>query len=345
MGNIIPKKVSFNLPDGKEVTIETGKLATQAHGSVVIKVENTMLLATVVAAKEIKEGQDFFPLSVDYQEKFAAAGKIPGNFFRREAKLSDYEVLVSRLVDRAIRPMFADEFKNETQIVLNLISGDAKNMPDSYAALAASAALCVSDIPFQGPISEVRVAKIDGKYIVNPERQELLKASLDIIISASDDNINMVEGEAKECQEHELLEAIKIGHEAIKVQCAAQKELANLVGGKILVKREVPVAEVDEELKAAVKTLAYEQIRTIGRAASEKADRKEAFDALGKSIMEALLEQYGEEGFDVAKKANAKLAPQKKDQYISKADRLKLAEAAARDTDMRLRINTTIGKD
>ena len=307
MGNIIPKKVSFNLPDGKEVTIETGKLATQAHGSVVIKVENTMLLATVVAAKEIKEGQDFFPLSVDYQEKFAAAGKIPGNFFRREAKLSDYEVLVSRLVDRAIRPMFADEFKNETQIVLNLISGDAKNMPDSYAALAASAALCVSDIPFQGPISEVRVAKIDGKYIVNPERQELLKASLDIIISASDDNINMVEGEAKECQEHELLEAIKIGHEAIKVQCAAQKELANLVGGKILVKREVPVAEVDEELKAAVKTLAYEQIRTIGRAASEKADRKEAFDALGKSIMEALLEQYGEEGFDVAKKANAKI--------------------------------------
>ena len=307
MGNIIPKKVSFNLPDGKEVTIETGKLATQAHGSVVVKVENTMLLATVVAAKEIKEGQDFFPLSVDYQEKFASAGKIPGNFFRREAKLSDYEVLISRLVDRAIRPMFADEFKNETQIVINLISGDDKNMPDCYAALAASAALTVSDIPFQGPISEVRVAKIDGKYVVNPERQDLTRATIDIILSASDDNINMVEGEAKECQENELLEAIKIGHEVIKMQCKAQQDLANLVGGKILTKREVPVAEVDEELKAEVKTLAYDKILAIGRSASEKQERKEAFDAVAKATMEALLEKYGEEAFDDTKKANAKI--------------------------------------
>lgn len=307
MGNIIPKKVSFNLPDGKEVTIETGKLATQAHGSVVVKVENTMLLATVVAAKEIKEGQDFFPLSVDYQEKFASAGKIPGNFFRREAKLSDYEVLISRLVDRAIRPMFADEFKNETQIVINLISGDDKNMPDCYAALAASAALTVSDIPFQGPISEVRVAKIDGKYVVNPERQDLTRATIDIILSASDDNINMVEGEAKECQENELLEAIKIGHEVIKMQCKAQLDLANLVGGKILTKREVPVAEVDEELKAEVKALAYDKILAIGRSASEKQERKEAFDAVGKATMEALLEKYGEEAFDDTKKGNAKI--------------------------------------
>ena len=167
MGNFIPTSVSFALPDGKKVTIETGKLASQANGSAMVRVDNTMILATVVAAKEIKEGQDFFPLSVDYQEKFASAGKIPGNFFRREARLSEYEILISRLVDRALRPLFPDEFLNETQVVLTLISGDKKNMPDCYAALAASAALAVSDIPFLGPISEVRVAKIDGNYVVN----------------------------------------------------------------------------------------------------------------------------------------------------------------------------------
>ncbi|MBK8392310.1 MAG: polyribonucleotide nucleotidyltransferase [Saprospiraceae bacterium] len=307
MGNMIPKKVQFNLPDGKEVTIETGKLATQAHGSVVVRVENTMLLATVVAAKEMKEGQDFFPLSVDYQEKFASAGKIPGNFFRRESRLSDYEILISRLVDRAIRPLFDDEFKNETQIIINLISGDQNNMPDCYAALAASAALVVSDIPFMGPISEVRIAKIDGKYVVNPERSQLANATLDIILAASDDNIMMVEGQAQECQENELIEAIKIGHEAIKIQCAAQLELAKLVGDHIAVKREVPQPEVDEELKAEVKAMTYDKIAAIARSASDKQTRKASFDAVAKEMKEALLEKYGEEGFDDVKKANSKI--------------------------------------
>ena len=229
MGNIIPTSTSFRLPDGKEVVIETGKLATQAHGSVVVKVENTMLLATVVASPDAKPDQSFFPLSVDYQERFAAAGKIPGNFFRRETRLSDYEILISRLVDRAVRPLFPDTFLNETQIIINLISGDQKNMPDAYAALAASAALAVSDIPFDGPISEVRVAKINGKYIVNPERDQLATADLDLIIAATLKDVMMVEGEANECQESDIIEAIKIGHEAIKVQCEAQLALAKLV--------------------------------------------------------------------------------------------------------------------
>ena len=198
MGNFVPTTVSFNLPDGKEVTIETGKLATQAHGSVVVRVENTMLLATVVASAEAKPDQSFFPLSVDYQEKFASGGRIPGNFFRRESKLSDYEVLISRLVDRAVRPLFPDDFLNETQIILYLISGDQNNMPDSYAALAASAALAVSDIPFDGPISEVRVAKINNQYVVNPERSQLKEATLDLIVAATMDNVMMVEGEANE---------------------------------------------------------------------------------------------------------------------------------------------------
>lgn len=174
MGNIIPTLTSFRLPDGKEVIIETGKLATQAHGSVVVRVEDTMILATVVASPEAKPDQSFFPLSVDYQERFAAAGKIPGNFFRRETRLSDYEILISRLVDRAVRPLFPDTFLNETQIIINLISGDSeRNMPDSYAALAASAALAVSDIPWDGPISEVRIAKIGGKYVINPEKRAI----------------------------------------------------------------------------------------------------------------------------------------------------------------------------
>ena len=170
MGQQIPISTSFNLPDGRTITLETGKLATLADGAALVRMGNTMLLATVVSAKEVREGQDFFPLSVDYQEKFAAAGRIPGNFFRRETKLSDYEVLISRLVDRAIRPLFPDDYMNETQIIINLISGEKDTPPDAMVALAASTALSVSDIPFFGPISEVRVAKINGKYIENPER-------------------------------------------------------------------------------------------------------------------------------------------------------------------------------
>lgn len=239
MGQQIPISTSFQLPDGREVIMETGKLATQAHGSVVIKIEDTMLFASVVSNYEMKEGQAFFPLSVDYQEKFASAGRIPGNFFRRETKLSDYEVLISRLVDRAIRPLFPDNYMNETQVIINLISGDTDVPPDAFAALAASAALSVSDIPFAGPISEVRVARVDGKFLVNPKHSEMENADMDFIVAATMDNVMMVEGEANECAENDLIEAIKIAHDAIKVQCQAQLELAKKVGDKASNKREI----------------------------------------------------------------------------------------------------------
>ncbi len=295
MGNIIPTSTSFRLPDGKEVVIETGKLATQAHGSVVVKVENTMILATVVASAEAKPDQSFFPLSVDYQEKFASAGRIPGNFFRRESRLSDYEILISRLVDRAVRPLFPDDFLNETQIILSLISGDKKNMPDCYAALAASAALTVSNIPFAGPISEVRVAKIDGKYIVNPERDVLANAHLDIIVAATMNDVMMVEGEANECQEFELIEAIKVAHEAIKVQIEAQLRLAQLVGDKALIKRPVVDPVVNTELKEMIATIAQDQILAVAKGALDKNTRKDKFKEIGKAVKEALLAKYGEE--------------------------------------------------
>ncbi len=295
MGNIIPTSTSFRLPDGKEVVIETGKLATQAHGSVVVKVENTMLLATVVASPDAKPDQSFFPLSVDYQERFASAGKIPGNFFRRETRLSDYEILISRLVDRAVRPLFPDTFLNETQIIINLISGDQKNMPDAYAALAASAALAVSDIPFDGPISEVRVAKINGKYVVNPERDQLATADLDLIIAATMKDVMMVEGEANECQESDIIEAIKIGHEAIKVQCEAQLALAKLVGDKALIKREVITPEVDIELKDLIKSIAYAKLLEVSSSALDKNSRKNGYKAIGKEVKATILEQKGEE--------------------------------------------------
>lgn len=305
MGNIIPKIVSFNLPDGKKVEIETGKLATQAHGAVVVKVENTMIFASVVGASEEKPGQGFFPLSVDYQEKFSAAGKIPGNFFRRESRLSDYEILISRLVDRAIRPLFPDGYKNETQVIINLISGDKDNMPDCYAALAASAALAVSNIPFAGPISEVRVAKINGEYVVNPIRSLLAEATMNLIIAATESDVMMVEGEAKECQEHELIEAIKLGHDAIRVQIKAQLELANLVGESATVKRPIVIEEVDQELKDKIKELAKDAIIKVAKAALDKQTRKAEFDKIGKSTMEALASVYGEEEFLESKKPKA----------------------------------------
>lgn len=298
MGQKIPISTSFDLPDGRTVTIETGKLATQADGSVVVRMGNTMLFATAVSAKEAREGQSFFPLSVDYQEKFAAAGRIPGNFFRREARLSDYEVLTSRLVDRAIRPLFPDGYMNDTQIIINLISGELEVLPDAFAALAASAALAVSDIPFAGPISEVRVARIDGEYVVNPNKTALKDADLDIIVAATLDNVMMVEGEAKECSEKALVEAIQIGHEAIKVQCNAQLELAEKVGEKALNKRVPAVEEVDEELKAKVAELATDKIKEVAAGALAKHERKERFSEIKDEIIEALTEEKGEEYMD-----------------------------------------------
>ena len=295
MGNIIPKSVHFTLPDGKKVTIETGKLATMAHGSAMVRIENTMILATVVGAKKAKEGQDFFPLSVDYQEKFGGAGKIPGNFFRRESRLSEYEILISRLVDRAIRPLFEDDYVNETQIILTLLSGDDKNMPDCYAALAASAALAVSDIPFNGPISEVRVAKINGEFVINPERHLLPQAELDIIVAATLRDVMMVEGQAKECSESDLVAAIKVGHEAIKIQIEAQLELAQLVGESATVKRVIEPLKVNEELKEKVKQECSERILEISRAGYDKMTRKNAFDKIIEEFVAKLVEEQGEE--------------------------------------------------
>ncbi len=295
MGKQIPTTTSFNLPDGREVTIETGKLAAQADGAVVVRVGDTMLLATVVAAKTTKEGQAFFPLSVDYMEKFAAAGRIPGNFFRREAKLSDYEVLTSRLVDRAIRPLFPDGFMEETQVIIQLISGEKDVMADAYAALAASAALTLADIPWQGPISECRVARINGEFVVNPNKGAMANADLNVIVAADLNNIMMVEGEAEECSESELVAAIKVGHEAIKVQCNAQLALAQKVGGVALTKRAVPEIYENEEIKNRVAELAKDKIYAVAKGFLEKADRKNQFSDIEKSVIDTFTEEKGEE--------------------------------------------------
>ncbi|MCB0667038.1 MAG: polyribonucleotide nucleotidyltransferase [Saprospiraceae bacterium] len=298
MGKQTPLSTSFELPDGREVVIETGKLATQADGSVVVKMGKTMLLATVVSSKELNPNQSFFPLSVDYQEKFASVGRIPGNFFRREAKLSDYEVLICRLVDRAIRPLFPDGYMYDTQVIVNLISADKDVMPDALAALTVSAALSVSDIPWEGPISEVRVARINGKFEVNPSRDALANADLDIIVAASMEDVMMVEGEAKECDEADLIEAIKVGHEAIKVQCQAQLELVKLVGESATVKREIELPEEDKELKTFVESFSSDRILEISRGALDKHARKNGFKEIEEEMKAKLLEEKGEEYFE-----------------------------------------------
>ena len=298
MGNQTPISTTFALPNGEEVTLETGKLATQAHGSCVIKIGKTMLFCSVVSAHEPREGAGFFPLSVDYQEKFASIGRIPGNFFRREARLSDYEILTSRLVDRAIRPLFPDGYMNDTQVIINLISAEEDRLPDAYTALAASTAISVSNIPWAGPISEVRVAKIDGKYVVNPARSALAEATMDIIVAATIDNVMMVEGEMQEAQESELIEAIKTGHEAIKVQCQAQLDLAKKVGDKATVKRVLEMPEVDEELKSWVKSKIEAGILDVARGAMDKVGRKEGLKAVKDAMKEALVAEKGEEYAD-----------------------------------------------
>ena len=312
MGLQIPISTTFNLPNGLPVTIETGKLATQADGSAMVRQGDTMILATVVSSRELREGQSFFPLSVDYQEKYAAAGRVPGNFFRREARLNDYEVLICRLIDRPLRPLFPDGYMYETQVIITLISGDKETMPDVLACLAASAALSVSDIPFDGPVSEVRVAKVNGEYIVNPKRSELAVADFEFVVAATLDNILMVEGEAKECQESDMLEALKIAHEAIKVQCQAQLDLANLVGEKCLVKRVLPELPSDDELKARISDIVTAPIQTLARSASDKNARKAGLKAIKDELKVTLKAHYGDdyaskealvgEYFDKAKK-------------------------------------------
>jgi polyribonucleotide nucleotidyltransferase len=270
---------SFDLGDGRIVTLETGKLAKQADGAVVVKLGATMILATVVSNKEAKEGVDFLPLTVDYQEKYAATGRFPGGFFRREAKLSDYEVLISRIVDRAMRPLFPDDYHADTQIMLSLISSDKKTMPDALVGLAASAAVAVSDIPFNGPISEVRVGKIDGKLVINPDIDQLALSTIDMIVAASAHDIAMVEGEMSEISEAEMLEAIKFAHEAIKVQINAINEFAVKAGLKP--KREYNHEKHDLDLKAAVAKATYDKVYAVAKAGNpNKNERKAAFKAV-----------------------------------------------------------------
>ena len=285
---------TLTLADGREITIETGTLATQADGSVVVNMGDTMLLATVVSNKEPREGVDFLPLSVDYQEKYAATGRFPGGFFKREARPSEYEILIARLVDRALRPLFPDDYHAETQVLITLISADKNTMPDALAALAASSALAVSDIPFNGPISEVRVGRKDGKLIINPSISEVDSLELDIMVAATIDNIMMVEGEMKEISEEEMLEALQFAHEAIKPQCEAQLELAKMVE-KANPKREYSHEDNDEELKERVWKETYDKVYAVAKKGTAKHERHEAFDAVKEEFKANFTEEELEE--------------------------------------------------
>ncbi len=287
------KKTTIDMGGGRQIEISTGKLAKQADGSVVVKQGATMLLATVVSAQEAKPGTDFLPLSVDYQEKYAAAGRIPGGFLRREARLSDYEILISRLVDRALRPLFPEDYHADTQVMISLISADKDIMPDALAGLAASAAIAISDIPFNGPISEVRVAKIDGQLVINPLMSELERATLEFIVAGSAQDIVMVEGEAKEIAEAEMVEAIAFAHEAIKKQVQAQVELAALVGNKA--KREYSHEPSNPELRDRIFAATYDQVYAVAKSASAKHERSEQFKQIGAAFVESA---FGEAEID-----------------------------------------------
>lgn len=272
--------------NGQDVTIETGRLARQADGSVTVKMGNSILLATAVASEEPKPGQDFFPLSVDYMEKFASAGRIPGSFFKREGKLSDYEVLISRLIDRALRPLFPEDYFCEVQVIVTLVSSDPEIMPDAMACLAASAALAVSTIPIKEILSEVRVSRIDGQFIVNPTRSQMELSDMDFIVAATEKNIMMVEGESKECSEEDLVQALEVAHEAIRAQIKAQQELRDMVG--VGAKRDYPKPEVNETLQKRVDELARPKIEQFSRANLPKAQRKEAYKNLYEEIKQTL---------------------------------------------------------
>ncbi len=286
--NIVTKTIL--MPDGSNITIETGKLAKQADGAVVVRMGNTMLLATVVSSKEAKEGVDFLPLTVDYQEKFASAGRIPGSFLKREGRLSDYEILISRIVDRALRPTFPGDYHADTQVFIQLISADNEVLPDQLAGLAASAALMVSEIPFNGPLSEVRVAKIDGQYHVNPKVSDLKRASMELIVAATEKDILMVEGEAKECAESEILEALRIAHDAIKIHCQVQLELQAAVGK---VKREYCHETHDADLKKLLYDNYYQAFYDVAKQGNpSKSARKDGFKAVMDTYFNSLQEDH-----------------------------------------------------
>ena len=283
--NVVTKTIT--LGDGRTITIETGKLAKQADGSVMVRMGDTMLLATVCSAQDAVPGTDFMPLSVDYKEKFASSGRFPGGFLRREGRASDYEILVSRLVDRALRPLFPDDFHAETFVTVTLFSADGIDMPDALAGLAASAALAVSDVPFNGPISEVRVARINGEFVVNPTFEQLESADMEIMVAATLDNIMMVEGEMKEVSEDDLLNAMKVAHEAIKVQCQAQIELMEAVGKTV--KRTYCHEENDEELKKDIWAKTYDKVYAVAASCNtDKHSRIENFEAVKAEYIAAL---------------------------------------------------------
>ena len=288
-----PKSITFDIGEGRTVTIETGKLARQADGAVTVQLGNCIILATVVANHEPKEGQSFFPLTVDYQEKFASAGRIPGSFFKREARLNDYEILTSRLIDRALRPLFPDDYLCDVQVLVSLVSSDPEILPDAMACLAASAALAVSDIPIQEIISEVRVAKIENNFVVNPTRSQLENAELEFLVAATEKNIMMVEGEGKECQEEDLIKAIEVAHEAIKMQVKAQHELREKVGAKE--KREYTKPHRNEELNQKIIDFAKTKMHDISSSATSKGERQEAFDALLQEVTGHLGEELPDE--------------------------------------------------
>ncbi len=297
MSKPTPKVQTINLSDGRQITIETGKLAKQADGAVVVSLGNTMLLATVVSAKEARDDVDFMPLSVEYKEKYAAFGRFPGGFMKREARPGDSEILISRLVDRALRPLFPADFHAETFVTVNLISADGETMPDALAGLAASAALAVSDIPFHGPIAEARVARIDGEFKVNPTFEELAKADIDIMVAATFDNILMVEGEMSEVSEAEMLESIKIAHEAIKPMCTAQKELEKACGKTE--KREYSHEENDEALRERVmKETKAAAAKVAASSENDKHARFEAFGKIEEEFTAKLIEELGEDEVD-----------------------------------------------
>ncbi|MDE7427236.1 MAG: polyribonucleotide nucleotidyltransferase [Muribaculaceae bacterium] len=285
-----PIKKTIELPDGRTITLETGKLAKQADGAVELRMGGTMLLATVVSAKEAGEGVDFMPLQVEYKEKFSSAGRFPGGFLKREGRASDYEILTSRLVDRVLRPLFPDNYHADTFVHITMYSSDGVDMPDALAGLAASAALAVSDIPFNGPISEVRVARIDGKFVINPTFEQLEKADMELMVGATYDNIMMVEGEMNEVSEAELLEALKTAHEAIKVQCMAQVELAKEAGAET--KREYCHEVNDEELRYDVRQKTYDKAYAIARTGcADKHWRAEQFKAVCDEYLAAMPEE------------------------------------------------------
>ena len=291
-----PISVSFDLGGGRQVSIETGKLARQADGAVTVRQGNCVLLATVVANKDPREGQDFFPLSVDYQEKFASAGRIPGSFFKREARLNDYEILTSRLIDRALRPLFPEDYLCDVQVLVSLISSDAEVLPDSLACLAASAALAVSDIPVKEIISEVRIARVNGQFLVNPTRSELAQSDLEFLIAATDKNLMMVEGEAKECSEADLIKALELAHDAIRIQIKAQAELRAKKG--VTTVRDYKKPPQSEEIQAKVNAFASKRVYEISRKGSSKNERSDAYSALKDELIASL----GEDLTDLDKK-------------------------------------------